>query len=468
VIGCEEAKEMVPKRILIIEDEENFRHMLSVILKKEKYEVDMASNGEEGLQKIGAEDFDQILCDIRMPGMDGLDFLKEVQKREIDASVIMMSAYGSIDTAIEAMKLGAYDYISKPFKPDEIILTLRKAEERERLRKENEFLRKEIKKEYSFENIVSKNEKMQKMFEVIRKVAQYKSTILITGESGTGKELVARALHYNSNRAQNPFIPVNCGAIPENLLESELFGHAKGAFTDAIRTKKGLFEEADGGTLFLDEIGELPLPLQVKLLRVLQEGEIRRVGESKPIQVDVRIVAATVKDLAKEVSEGKFRDDLFYRLNVLPVHIPPLRERKEDIPLLVSHFINVHNQSLNKRVAGIEPKALETLMNYKWYGNVRELENTIERAIVLTDGDNIGLDNLPYEIQNFEDKEQLPSLAEEEYSIKKTSKVLERNLIQKALKKTKGNHTHAARLLEISHRALLYKIKEYGVEEGEK
>ena len=466
MIGCEEVKKMVPKRILIIDDEENFRHMLSVILKKEKYEVDTASNGEEGLQKIGAEDFDQILCDIRMPGMDGLDFLKEVQKREIDASVIMMSAYGSIDTAIEAMKLGAYDYISKPFKPDEIILTLRKAEERERLRKENEFLRKEIKKEYSFENIVSKNEKMQKIFEVIRKVAQYKSTILITGESGTGKELVARALHYNSDRAQNPFIPVNCGAIPENLLESELFGHAKGAFTDAIRTKKGLFEEADGGTLFLDEIGELPLPLQVKLLRVLQEGEIRRVGESKPIQVDVRIVAATVKDLAKEASEGKFRDDLFYRLNVLPIHIPPLRERKEDIPLLVNHFINVHNQSLNKRVAGIEPKALETLMNYRWYGNVRELENTIERAIVLTDGENIGLDNLPYEIQNFEDKEQLPSLAEEEYSIKKTSKILEMNLIQKALKKTKGNHTHAARLLEISHRALLYKIKEYGVEEG--
>jgi len=379
-----------------------------------------------------------------------------------------MSAYGSIDTAIEAMKLGAYDYISKPFKPDEIILTLRKAEERERLRKENEFLRKEIKKEYSFENIVSKNEKMQKMFEVIKKVAQYKSTILITGESGTGKELVARALHYNSDRAEHPFIPVNCGAIPENLLESELFGHAKGAFTDAIRTKKGLFEEADGGTLFLDEIGELPGPLQVKLLRVLQEGEIRRVGESKPIQVDVRIVAATVKDLAKEANEGRFRDDLYYRLNVLPIHIPPLRERKEDIPLLANHFINVYNQSLNKKVVGLEPKALEVLMNYKWYGNVRELENTIERAIVLTDGENIGLDNLPYEVLNFEEKEQLLSLTEEEYSIKKASKVMEMNLIQKALKKTRGNHTHAARLLEISHRALLYKIKEYGVEEAEK
>ena len=457
---------MVPKRILIVDDEENFRHMLSVILKKEKYDIETASNGEEGLQKIDGEEFDQILCDIRMPGMDGLDFLKEMQKRQIDASIIMMSAYGTIDTAIEAMKLGAYDYISKPFKPDEIILTLRKAEEREGLRRENELLRREVKKEYSFEKIVSKNEKMQKIFDVIKKVAQYKSTILITGESGTGKELVARALHYNSDRAQSPFIPVNCGAIPETLLESELFGHAKGAFTDAIRTKKGLFEEADGGTLFLDEIGELPSPLQVKLLRVLQEGEIRRVGESKPIQVDVRIVAATVRDLAKEASEGRFRDDLFYRLNVLPIHIPHLRERKEDIPILVNHFITVYNQSLNKQVTGIEPKALETLLNYRWYGNVRELENTIERAIVLTDGEHIGLDNLPHEVQSFEEREQAPTLTEEEYSIKKASKILEMGLIQKALKKTKGNHTHAARLLEISHRALLYKIKEYGIEEN--
>lgn len=459
---------MTSKKILIVDDEENFRHMLSLILKKEKYDVDTASNSEEAVEKMGSDEFDQILCDIRMPGVNGLDFLKEVQKRGMDANIIMMSAYGTIDTAIEAMKLGAYDYISKPFKPDEIILTLRKAEERERLRKENELLRREIRKEYSFENIVSKNAKMQQIFEVIRKVAQYKSTILITGESGTGKELVARALHYNSDRVQKPFIPVNCGAIPENLLESELFGHAKGAFTDAIRTKKGLFEEADGGTLFLDEVGELPSPLQVKLLRVLQEGEIRRVGESRPIQIDVRIVAATVKDLVKEANEGRFRDDLFYRLNVLPIHIPPLRERKEDIPLLVNHFITAHNESLNKRVVGIEPRALDALMKYKWYGNVRELENTIERAIVLTDGEKIGVDNLPYEIQNFEDREQVTSVgAEEEYSIKKASKALEMNLIQKALKKTKGNHTHAARVLEISHRALLYKIKEYGIEERE-
>jgi two-component system response regulator AtoC len=458
---------MIPKRILIVDDEENFRHMLSVILKKENYEVESASNGEEGLKKVALSPFDQILCDIRMPQMDGMEFLKEVQKTGAEAAIIMMSAYGTVDTAIEAMKLGAYDYISKPFKPDEIILTLKKAEERERLRRENELLRKQVQKEYSFKNIVSKNEKMLNIFEVIKKVAPYKSTILITGESGTGKELIARALHYNSDRSQLPFIPINCGAIPENLLESELFGHVKGAFTDAVRTKKGLFEEADGGTLFLDEIGELPPPLQVKLLRVLQDGEIRKVGESKSIQIDVRIVTATVKDLVKEVNEGRFREDLFYRLNVLPIHIPPLRERKEDIPLLVQHFINKYSQSMNKKITGITPKALDTLLNYKWYGNVRELENTIERAIVLTDKEMIELENLPVEIQNFKDQVEFTPLAEEEHSIKRASRFLEMNLIKKALKKTKGNHTHAARLLEISHRALLYKIKEYGIVEDD-
>jgi two-component system response regulator AtoC len=458
---------MIPKRILIVDDEENFRHMLSVILKKEHYDVESASNGEEGLKKIALSTFDQILCDIRMPQMDGMEFLREAQKGGVDVTIIMMSAYGTIDTAIEAMKLGAYDYISKPFKPDEVILTLKKAEERERLRRENELLRKEVQKEYSFKNIISKNEKMQSIFDVIKKVAHYKSTILITGESGTGKELIARALHYSSDRSQSPFIPVNCGAIPENLLESELFGHVKGAFTDAIRTKKGLFEEADGGTLFLDEIGELPTQLQVKLLRVLQDGEIRRVGESKSIQIDVRIITATAKDLTKEVNEGRFREDLFYRLNVLPIYIPPLRERKEDIPLLVNHFIDKYSQSMDKKIAGITPRALDTLINYKWYGNVRELENTIERAIVLTDRENIELENLPIEIQNFQDQIQLTPLADDEYSIKKASKFLETNLIKKALKKTKGNHTHAARLLEISHRALLYKIKEYGIVEAD-
>ncbi|MBP1696427.1 MAG: histidine kinase [Deltaproteobacteria bacterium] len=458
---------MTARRILIVDDEESFRHMLSVILIKEGYEVETASNGDEGLRKAVASPFDQILCDIRMPHMDGLAFLQEIKRTGVEATIIVMSAYGTVDIAIEAMKLGAYDYISKPFKPDEIILILRKAEEREQLRKENQLLRKEVAREYSFENIVSKNERMRELFDIIKKVSRYKSTVLITGESGTGKELVARALHYNSDRSQKPFIAVNCGAIPENLLESELFGHAKGAFTDAIRMKKGLFEEADGGTLFLDEIGELPGQLQVKLLRVLQDGEIRRIGESKPIQIDVRIVAATVKDLQKEVNEGRFREDLFYRLNVLPLHIPPLRERREDIPLLVHHFIRKYNQAMNKNVKDLDHRAMETLMSYKWYGNVRELENTIERAIVLSEKNNIEPDNLPAEIQSYKQESQADTIPDEEYSIKKASKSLEINLIKKALKKMKGNHTHAARLLEISHRALLYKIKEYGIVENE-
>jgi two-component system response regulator AtoC len=457
---------MAAKRILIVDDEESFRHMLSVILIKEGYEVETSPNGEAGLQKAAASAFDQILCDIRMPRMDGLGFLQEIKKSGTEATIIVMSAYGTVDIAIEAMKLGAYDYISKPFKPDEVILTLRKAEEREQLRRENQLLRKEVAKEYSFENIVSKNEEMQKIFDVIKKVSHYKSTVLITGESGTGKELVARALHYNSGRSEHPFIAVNCGAIPENLLESELFGHAKGAFTDAIRTKKGLFEEADAGTLFLDEIGELPGQLQVKLLRVLQDGEIRRIGESKPIQIDVRIVAATVKDLPKEVNEGRFREDLFYRLNVLPIHIPPLRERKEDIPLLIQHFIGKYNQAMNKHVGNIDHEAMERLMSYKWYGNVRELENTIERAIVLSEKDNIESENLPSEIRDIKEESPIETLPEEEQSIKKASKTLEINLIKKALRKTKGNHTQAAKLLEISHRALLYKIKEYDIVEN--
>jgi two-component system response regulator AtoC len=367
-----------------------------------------------------------------------------------------------LDTAVEAMKLGAYDYISKPFKPDEIILTLKKAEERERLRRENLFLKKEVQKEYSFENIISKNERMTQIFDTIRKVAKYKSTILITGESGTGKELVAKAIHFNSDRSNNPFVPVNCGAIPENLLESELFGHTKGSFTNAVRTKKGLFEEADGGTMFLDEIGELPFQLQVKLLRVLQDGEIRRVGDSRPIKIDVRIIAATVKDLDKEVREDKFRDDLFYRLNVLPIKIPPLKERREDIPLLVDHFIHKYSRELNHPIQEISQEALNCLLNYSWNGNVRELENVIERAIVLTDSNQIQVENLPLEIQSPREESRV-SLLNDELSIKKASRYLEMDLIKKALHKTNGNHTHAAKLLEISHRALLYKIKEYGV-----
>ncbi len=451
------------RRILVVDDEESYRHMLSVILEKEGYEVETAKDGQEALKKMESGLFDEVLCDIRMPRMDGIQFLEEAKQVYEDSTIIMMSAYGTLDTAVEAMKLGAYDYVSKPFKPDEIVLTLKKAEEREKLRKENIYLRKEVKKEYNFSNIISKNDKMAAVFDTIEKVARYKSTILISGESGTGKELVAKAIHFNGERSGSPFVAVNCGAIPENLLESELFGHVKGSFTDAVRTKKGLFEEADGGTLFLDEIGELPLSLQVKLLRVLQDGEIRRIGDSRPIKVDVRIVAATVKDLDEAVKGGSFRDDLFYRLNVLPIKLPPLRDRKEDIPILIDHFIVKFNKSLRKTVKGVTAEALKVLVKYSWPGNVRELENIIERGLVLSETDAVGVENLPPEVYRSGESSAFSQL--DEYSIKKATRILETELIRKALRKTAGNHTHASRLLEISHRTLLYKIKEYKIRE---
>jgi two-component system response regulator AtoC len=456
---------MEKRTVLVVDDEESFRHLLSVILEKEGYEVETAKDGHEALEKLEQGLFDEVLCDIRMPRMDGIEFLKETKRMHVDSTIIMMSAYGTLDTAIEAMKLGAYDYVSKPFKPDEIVLTLKKAQEREKLRRENIYLRKEVKKEYNFSNMISKNEKMMGIFDTIGKVARYKSTILITGESGTGKELVAKAIHFNSDRSSSPFIAVNCGAIPETLLESELFGHVKGSFTDAVRTKKGLFEEADGGTLFLDEIGELPLSLQVKLLRVLQDGEFRRIGDSRSFKIDVRIIAATVKDLEKAVKEGDFRDDLFYRLNVLPLRIPPLRERREDIPLLVEHFMRKFIDNLGKGVKGVTPEALKTLLKYSWPGNVRELENMVERGLVLTETDMIDVDNLPPEVYRPRENAAFSQL--DEYSIKKATKILETELIRKALRKTNGNHTHASRILEISHRTLLYKIKEYRIQDEE-
>ncbi len=452
------------QQLLIVDDEENMRHMLSAFLRKHDYQTEAAENGEEALKKIRDHLYDVVLCDIRMPGMDGMTFLKKMTEEQLEvATVIMMSAYGSIDDAIEAMKMGAYDYVSKPFKPDEILLTLKKAEERERLRKENIQLRREVKKEYSFENIIAKSAEMHRIFEAVRKVADYKTTVLITGESGTGKELIAKAIHYHSERSNGPFVAINCGAIPDNLLESELFGHVKGAFTDATRNKKGLFEEADGGTLLLDEIGELPKFLQVKILRVLQDSEIRRVGDTKTHKVDVRIIAATVKDLVREVSKGAFREDLYYRLNVIPIHLPPLRERREDIPLLVQHFIKKCNEQLETRIRGIASEAIGALMDYSWMGNVRELENTIERAMVLSDTDHIRAEQLPDRILEGNRAESLP-VGERNLSIKKASREMEKDLIRKALEKTKGNRTHAARLLEISHRTLLYKIEEYGIQ----
>jgi two-component system response regulator AtoC len=398
-----------------------------------------------------------------MPKMGGLDLLATLKAKGIDCTVIVMSAYGNVDLALEAMKAGAYDYIQKPFKAEEVLLTLRKAEERESLRRENRALRQEIRKENLFEDILAKSPQMTAIFKTIAKIAEYKTTALITGESGVGKELVARALHTKSSRRGGPFVAVNCGAIPEPLLESELFGYRRGAFTDAVADRAGLFEQANGGTLLLDEVGELPLSLQVKLLRVLQEETIRRLGDNKDLKIDVRILAATHRDLAAETKAGRFREDLYYRINVLPIHVPPLRERREDIPILLDHFLARNNARFNTQIRGIDAEARRLLLEYAWPGNVREMENTIERAMVLTERDSLSVEDLPERVRESRDPIQM-HLKSGEMSIKKTSRIIEEILIRRALTKTKGNRTRAAEVLEISHRALLYKIKDYHIE----
>jgi two-component system, NtrC family, response regulator AtoC len=450
------------RRVLVVDDEENLRLVLRTLLRRNGYEVETAASGDEALGLVDSFGPDVVLTDVRMPKMGGLDLLQTLRAKGNDATVIVMSAYGNMDLAIEAMKAGAYDYVQKPFKPDEVVLTLRKAEERETLRRENRVLRDEIRKEHRFEDILAKSGRMQEIFRTIAKIADYKTTVLVTGESGVGKELVARAVHHRSSRRGGPFVAVNCGAIPENLLESELFGHKKGAFTDAVHDRRGLFEEAHNGTLFLDEIGELPLALQVKLLRVLEDEKIRRVGDTRDLQVDVRIIAATHRDLQAETKAGRFREDLFYRLNVLHIHCPPLRERREDVPLLIEHFVARNNTRLGTGIRGIDTEARRLLYEYAWPGNVRELENTIERAMVLAEGEQIVASDLPDRIREARDPVQL-QLASGELSVKKTMRVIEEILIRRALQKTKGNRTRAAEVLEISHRALLYKIKDYEI-----
>jgi two-component system response regulator AtoC len=451
-----------PKHILIIDDEANMRHMLTEVLERKGYQVTAASDGLGALSVLKDRPFDLILCDLRMPQMDGLTFLKKVSEQGLDATTIVMSAYGSIDTAVEAMKQGAADYISKPFKPDEILLKVAQTEERNRLRQENLRLRNEVLEEFSFENMVAKSKPMKEIFETIQKIAGYKTTTLITGESGTGKELIARAIHYNGIRKNAPIVAVNCGGLPENLLESELFGYVKGAFTDAVKDKAGLFQEANGGTLFLDEIGDLPLPLQVKLLRVLQDEIVRPLGSTDNIKVDVRIVAATAADLNDKIRQGTFRDDLFYRINVLHIEVPPLRERKEDIPMLVEHFVRKFNKRLNKGLKGFSSEALQALLRYPWPGNVRELENLIERTMVLTEHEEIPLKDLPEEL--YEQPTTRASLWPfSGLSIKANTIALEKDLIEKALKETNRNRTKAARHLEISYPTLLAKMKAYGI-----
>ena len=453
---------MTNRRVLVIDDEAGLRHTLLLILRDEGYQVQVAEDGEAGLRAAAAEDPDLILCDVRMPRLGGIEFLDRYQVAGGGALVIMMSAYGSIDTAMEAMRRGAYDYISKPFNADEVILTLRKAEEREQLRREVARLRKEVGQLTAPEGVVGSSAGMREVLELANRVAPFPSTVLITGESGSGKEAIARTIHRVSPRNGRAFVAVNCGAIPENLLESELFGHEKGAFTGADRAREGVFEEADGGTLFLDEIGELPLALQVKLLRAVQERTIRRVGGTGERAVDVRVLTATARDLIEEVKGGRFRDDLFYRINVVQIHVPPLRTRPEDIPLLTEHFLRMHAKRLRIDSPELTPGVVPILAAYPWPGNVRELENVLERALVLSGG-RITAEHLPTHVRN---GKQLFEVRDDEadLSVKRRLPALERTLIARALERCGGNRTRAAEILELSVRALSYKIQDYGLD----
>jgi two-component system response regulator AtoC len=451
------------RSILVVDDDPAMRHLLSVILTDHGWEARAVGSAADALRELEARETDLVLTDVRMPGMDGLALLREIQRLRPELTVIVMSAYGAQDAALEAMKAGAYDYVSKPFRKDEVVLVLRKAEERERLARENRRLRTELAGSFGPGNLVGPSAAMQEVVRQIRKVAPQKTTVLVQGESGTGKELVARALHELSPRAALPFVAVNCGAIPAELLESELFGHVRGAFTDASRTRKGLAEEADGGTLFLDEIGELPLALQPKLLRFLEDEEVRPLGDVRARRVDVRVVAATGRDLRRAIAAGQFREDLFYRLDVVAVRIPPLRERPDDIPALAAHFLARHAR-LRPELGrlSLADDALEALRAHRWPGNARELEHALERAVVLADGPLLREEDLPETVRAAPPGPGA-SRVHGTLSVKRETRALEEQLIRAALERTGGNRTKAAELLELSYRALLYKIKEYGI-----
>ena len=447
--------------ILIIDDEKNMRWALEKALRPAGYHTLSAADGSEGLKLAAAENPDLVLLDLRMPGMDGLEVLGKLKEFNPRLPVIMITAHGTMETAIEAMKAGAYDYISKPFDIEEMKLTIAKALEVQALAKEVAHLRSELERKYRFENIIGKSTRMQAVFDLIERVADTPASVIIYGESGTGKELVARAIHYRSSRKNKPYIQVNCAALPETLLESELFGHEKGAFTGAISRKPGRFELADGGTLFLDEIGDISPAVQVKLLRVLQEKSFERVGGVETIKVDIRIIAATNRDLAEAIKEGTFREDLYYRLNVVPIKLPPLRERGEDLPLLIDHFLKRYDPA--GRLKGLAPEAAKRMMEYWWPGNVRELENAIERASIIARGDRIGLDDLPQEIVRGEGAPARQAAAFQLPEQGISLEDVERDLIRQALERSGGNQTRAAKLLGISRHTLIYRMEKHGL-----
>jgi two-component system response regulator PilR (NtrC family) len=449
-------------RILVVDDEQGMRDFLSIMLKKEGYEVVAAENGEHALKTIHAEIYDLVITDVKMPKVDGIEVLRTVKEVSPETVVVVITAFATTDIAVQAMKLGAYDYITKPFKVDEIKLIIQKALEKRDLRKENILLKREIASRAGFENFIGKSASMQKVFALIRQVADTKSTVLISGESGTGKELVARAVHFSSARKDKPFVTVNCGALPETLLESELFGYMKGSFTGATSNKQGLFEAANGGTIFLDEISATTLNLQIKLLRVIQERTFMRVGGTTDIKVDVRVIAASNKDLQSEVAKGAFREDLYYRLNDIPIHLPPLRERKEDIAVLAEHFLGRFTP------AGKDPKkitndALNFFTNYRWPGNVRELENTIERLVILASGDTISVEHVPDSLKTSTPCPELISseIPDAGLNMEELLENAERTLLQKALEKSGGVKTEAARLLGLSFRSFRHRLQKY-------
>ncbi len=443
-------------RILVVDDETAMRQSLKDWLMEDDYEVDLAASGEDAISMARDRSWDIILLDLKMPGMDGLETMSRLKKMIPETEILMMTAYGSIDTAVQAMKEGAFDYLVKPFDPDEIDMLIKKIVAHKELVLENILLRKKLAERHQYDEIIGKSDAMQGVFDLISRVARADSTVLITGESGTGKELIAQAIHGNSNRCYMPFIAVSCGALPDSLLESELFGYVKGAFTGAENSKKGRFEMANKGTLFLDEIGDISLKTQVDLLRVLQQRELMRLGSEEVIKVDVRILAATNRDLQKAIKENRFREDLYYRLNVISIHVPPLRERKEDIPLLVKAFIEKYCLELNKEVVKIAPSALKLLLGYDWPGNVRELENVIERALVIGSGKEIVQEDLPFSRKEIEP-----------YEFPKSLKMMEKMHIERILGESDWNISRAARELGIDRQTLYNKIEKYQIRRGQ-
>jgi DNA-binding NtrC family response regulator len=454
------------RSVLIVDDEVGVRESLKMILKKD-YDVFLAKDAEEAFLQIKEHSPDVILLDIILPDLDGLKVLERIKQNEPDIVVIMITATNTAKTAVEAMKLGAYHYVTKPFDNDELRLIISRSLSEKALKQELIFRREEMDKSFDFGNILGKSKGMKDIFKMVKQIADSKSTVLIMGESGTGKELISRAIHYNSNRKNYPFVTINCAAIPETLIESELFGHEKGAFTNAIEKKLGRFEVAHQGTLFLDEIGELSLTTQAKILRFLEEKEFNRVGGSKTIKVDVRLITATNKDLNQMIKKGGFREDLYYRINVVPIVIPPLRERKEDIPILIDHFINKFSVENNKNVKGINKEALEFLMQYEWPGNVRELENLIERVIALTSNEYIPANELPYSFKNIPKINGLKeSVLDGKVSFLQAEEEFEKEVILDALKKTNYIQSHAAEILGISRRILKYKMDKLGINQN--